>query len=344
MKNDKVTRNFIICFDEFLVIFLIERKEVRMMKNRKIFAIVLILMTIMVSSGCNEKKQADNNDTTEEKKVEYCDTLEVKEQGEVMYDVYNERLGCYDISSNEYEFFYETEGVFVYKIVGGFETYTVGSSRYNYFSILNRTENGIEKVMDIDVKDSLTPCDKYKGEYYFLLEKDSLQTSHLDRSIVKYNEKENVLEEVFGIKNEFLMPCIFASDKMYYTIYQKEKDYFELYEFDMDTKKSKKVRDNLQSNYIYSYEDTILILNEDKIEGLEGNLYFQFRNTGISIDYIKERKEFIQVYSNENGDLQCDVWNLEKKEMVMTKSGYLGHSVVNEKLRIYTQDGYQDCD
>ena len=57
MKNDKVTRNFIICFDEFLVIFGIERKEVRMMKNRKIFAIVLILLTIMVSSGCNEKNR-----------------------------------------------------------------------------------------------------------------------------------------------------------------------------------------------------------------------------------------------------------------------------------------------
>lgn len=298
----------------------------------------------MVSSGCNEKRQTENEDTTEKTKMEYCDTVEVKETEEIMYDMYNERLGCYDVSTNKYQFFYQKDGVFAYKTAGGFDMYTVGSSSYNYFSILKRTENGIEKVMDLNVKDSLTPCAEYKGEYYFLLEKDSLQTNHLDRSIVKYNEKENVLEEVFSIKNEFLMPCIFVSDKMYYTIYQKQKDYFELYEFDMDTKKSKKLRDNLQSEDIYSYEDTILVLNEDKIEDLEGNVYFKFRDNGFSIDYIKERKEFIQVYPTQNNDLQCDVWNLQKKKMVMTISGYLGHGVVNEKLRIYTQDGYQDCE
>lgn len=315
-----------------------------MLKKRKVYMIAFILMTIMVGSGCDEKKQAENNDVITKPKMEYCDTLEVEEQKEVMYDVYNGRLGCYDINSNNYQYFYDKEGMFVYKTIGGFSTYTVGDARYNYFSILKRKENGIEKVMDIDVKDSLTPCDEYKGEYYFLLEKDSLKTNCLDRSIVKYNEKKNALEEVVSVKNEFLMPCIFVSDIMYYTIYRKEKDYFELYEFDMKKKKSKKIRDNLQSDNIYCYEDTVLVLNEDKIEDLKGNVYIQFRNNGISIDYIKKQKEFIQVYPNNNNDLQCDVWNLEKKKMVITKSEYLGHGVVNGKLRVYTKDTYCDCD
>ena len=314
------------------------------MKNKKIFAIVLIMITILVSSGCNEKKQEHKVHTEEKTKMEYCSTVKVKEQEEVMYDVYNERLGSYDIASNKYQYFYETDGVFAYKTAGSFEMYAVGSSNYNYFSILKRNKKGIEKVMDIDLKDSVTPCDKYKGEYYFLLEKDSLQTNRLDRSIVKYNEKENTLEEVFGVKNKYLMPGIFVSDKMYYTIYQKEKDCYELYALDMHTNKSKKVRDNLQSDGIYNYEDTILVRNKDKIEDLKGNVYFKFRNTTTSIDYIKERNEFIQVYPNENEDLQYDVWNLKKKKMVLTNTYYLGHSVVNGKLRIYTEDGYQDCE
>ena len=131
------------------------------MKNKKIFAIVLIMITILVSSGCNEKKQEHKAHTEEKTKMEYCSTVKVKEQEEVMYDVYNERLGSYDIASNKYQYFYETDGVFAYKTAGSFEMYAVGSSNYNYFSILKRNKKGIEKVMDIVRKGF--PTDKSLG-------------------------------------------------------------------------------------------------------------------------------------------------------------------------------------
>jgi len=42
------------------------------------------MMTILVSSGCNEKKQEHKAHTAEKTKMEYCSTVKVKEQEEVM--------------------------------------------------------------------------------------------------------------------------------------------------------------------------------------------------------------------------------------------------------------------
>ncbi|MCI8408853.1 MAG: hypothetical protein HFJ09_06225 [Lachnospiraceae bacterium] len=311
-----------------------------MIFSRTKFICVLFLFSILLT-GCGENKDAMEKVQEKEKiqDVDYCDEVSIKENEKIVYNIYKEKLGIYNKQDYSWHVLYEEEEEFAYKINGRSDIYTVGNTSYNHFSIMKNAESGLYKILDIDEKDSIMPFGEYKDEYYFIYNIDDLG-GKIQRKIVKYNNKK--LTDVLDLDSQLVASAVVVKDNIYYASYQKDKDYYELYQYNLKNADVQLILKDLPTDSLYNLNGN-LVWNDGQgnILDRKGKVWCKVEEES-DVDYNSEYKLFFCVYPNKKNALVCDVIHAENGKILVKAENFIGYEIDGITLSLFCDDGIQN--
>lgn len=309
-----------------------------MIFSRKKIICVLFLFSILLT-GCGENKDAVEKVQEKEviQDVDYCDDVSIKENEKIIYNIYKEKLGIYNKQDYSWHVLYGEEEEFAYKINGRNDIYTVGNSSHNHFSIMKNEKSGLHKVLDIDEKDSIMPFGEYRDEYYFIYNIDDLG-SRIQRKIVKYNKK---LVDVLDLDSELVASAVVVKDNIYYASYQKDKDYYELYQYNLKNADVQLILKDLPTDSLYNLNGN-LVWNDGQgnILDKKGKVWCKVKEES-DVDYNSEHKLFFCVYPNKSNTLVCDVTHAENGKVLAKAENFIGYEIDGTTLSLFCDDGIQ---
>lgn len=305
------------------------------LSRTKIIYVIFLFFVLLV--GCSENKDTMEKVQETVQSVDYCDDVSIKENEKIVYNIYKEKLGIYNKQDYSWHVLYGEEEEFAYKINGRNDIYTVGNTSYNHFSIMKNKKSGLHKVLNIDEKDSIMPFGEYKDEYYFIYNIDDLG-GKIQRKIVKYNKK---LVDVLDLDSQLVASAVVVKDNIYYASYQKDKDYYELYQYNLKDADVRLILKELPTDSLYNLNGN-LVWNDGQgnILDKEGKVWCKVKEES-DVDYNSEYKLFFCVYPNKSNTLVCDVIHAENGKVLTKAENFIGYEIDGTTLSLFCDDGIQ---
>lgn len=312
---------------------------------KKIKCLLLVAcLTLLTLTSCASDSNFDMEstslyvaDTESNETYQYFDDLTLSSQEKLIYSIYEQALGVYDMEDNTWKKLYE-EDVFAYQIAGEKEVYTIGSSGENYFSIIKDEGNRVIKLLDIDNEDSLMPFGSSGSDYYFIYNMDDLGSDET-RKIVKYNLESGEITDVTSVGSELLITAVLQENVIYYTAYHPDEDTYYLYCYDIEGESTETIRTDLETDHIYDYHGEIVYINsEGNLMNLDDESLYSFM-AGVDYDYIPDYGVMIQVYINNKADISCEVIDIASSEIIASADKYVGYEIEKGNLVLYCEGG-----
>ncbi|MEE1010141.1 MAG: hypothetical protein UH963_13510 [Agathobacter sp.] len=325
-----------------------------MMKMKKFTGCVLIGLVMATSfTGCSlTNYKGFNNvfkydkDANKEKYEYFADTA-VKSNEVVLFNSFQDTLGVYNTDSMTWEPFYvpSDNSVLAYNTKGTTPTdsfYTIGSSNYNDFSILkyNEQEHILESIYDVDATDSIMPVGYYKNQMYFIHNKNDL-TANETRSIAYFDGDK--LVDLVDVKNALLTEAVIIEDKIYYVTYHQDDDYYDLFCYSFDNKKSEKIT-QIATGQIYRYGNELLYVDGDNnLVNLKNDGIYQLKPNS-QVEILSDYGILLNYYADKNQDISCDIIRIKDNKILKTVSEYDGYIIEDSTLTIYCEGAIHHFD
>ena len=99
--------------------------------------------------------------------------------------------------------------------------FSIGSSTYNNFSIVQQEGTVVSSIMDVNKNDSCIPIGIYDNQDYFIYNANDLSGNETCK-IVYLDQGKFV--DVYDLKSKLITSAVFVDDELFYTYYVEDKE------------------------------------------------------------------------------------------------------------------------
>lgn len=300
------------------------------MKKKKLSCVILLIL-VFILSGCG--KNADN---------ETGMIPELSGENSVLlYNKYNAEFVEYDLDKNTYDSLHK-DNVFQYSFKDNdCPYYTSGHSENNDFIIIKQEDNKIKKIAAVEKGTAIFPLAYDKKQhlpYYFKYPDDTKQnddnSQHSTILSIDGNGDEQIIAEDINVGGTGVM----CNGKIYYPVYNKEKDMYAVYKIEPSTGVKKRIADNVKSGDLYCAQNKVLFSDEKKIY-IPDDPTVHFTK-GAENYFYDDMKILVQYVVSDDATLDLVIRNYDNQILKSCKNT-VGFTVDKNTVKIY-RDGSTD--
>lgn len=315
-------------------------------KNKNFLLLGTLIATIGLTgcSGINQKNMSDTTNydeisaTTE--KYEYFKDCVVRSNEVLLYNIFKDNIGLYNIDNKTWEPIYDSSGnnLFTYNVKGQEQDdtfYTIGSTSYNDFSVVayNKECSMAESLYNMDESDSLIPIGYYNDQKYFIHNKNDLGDNETRAIAVLDNDK---LTDVVDVKNSLLSNAVIINDSLYYTIYSEKNENFDLICYSFETQKSDTIK-QIPTDQIFRYNDELLYIGDDNnLLNLKDKKFYEIKENS-DIEIVSDYGIMLETYVDSSSSISCDIIDLNNNKLLKTVSDFDGYILNGSTLELYCE-------
>lgn len=300
---------------------------------------VLLIMCICVSmfSGC-QKSEADMSGVSEvqEADYDYFESCTLSADEKLIYNIYKENLGIYNTDSGEWNEIYSQNNLFAYSENDGLTNasfYSIGSSAYNKFSVVQQEGTAVDSIIDLDQKDSCIPIGTYDGRKYFIYNVNDLSENET-RKIVYLDGDEFV--DVLDLEDKLATNAVFVSDDLFYVYYVEDENIYYLNSYDMQTGKDSFIK-TIYTDKIYRLNDEIVYVDENNtLKNIDGTELMTLADNS-ELKILPDYDTALQIYINKDGDAECEIIKISDGSVIDTVNNFYGYTIEDGQLCLYCE-------
>lgn len=304
--------------------------------KRKRIIIFLILISCYVFSGCSQEKTSKPFQVTDSEKI-----FQITNDNElIVYNLFVDMLGRYNTLTGDWTAFIDQPNVYQYSFLQDTSIFTTGHSKNNEFEILKNNNNKIKSIFKFNnSRDCIFPLAKSNDQYYFLQYIDEGDDTKItQRNIVTLDE--NGLNTILST-NQLISYGVIINDLFYYSVYIPDKDVYDVYSFNLLSKKAEPclIKENLISGQLYCYDGELYFSNLKEIYNNHESFNKKYYN-----DFLDKYDLLLQLDTNKYNNIEFTLLDLNTKEQVYNSSNVINYEINSNELLLYTTNGTKNID
>lgn len=289
---------------------------------RATFSFLCMFLVVIISTACNNQKEA----------LPFQDKV-IQGNERYVYNVSKQQMGIYNEEKSHWIPLYEEENVFQYVFNQDSEYVVSGHSTNNQFVLLklNEDRKELNQIFDLNNnQDCFFPLASDGKQFYYVLYEDERNTEIIKRSIVTFDEKNQM--KIIRTTHDLITSGVIIDQFLYYTVYDRDQKYYAVYSIDLNDgeKEPKLIKTNLETRELYKMGHELLFSSRDKI--FNDKRSFEKKEDNFFVDHY-----LIQMGAEPGNGLVGTVTNTESKKVIHTFKNPINFELNGEVLKFYCE-------
>jgi hypothetical protein len=294
-------------------------------------------------SGCQKKDNANKSDMEEsiifennEEDYNYFESDNLRFNEKLIYNIYKENLGIYNTDSCEWNAIYNQNNLFAYSVndeLTNDSFYSIGSSAYNKFSVVQQDGTIVNSIMDVEQNDSCIPIGTYNDRKYFIYNENDLSENET-RKIVYLDSDQFI--DVYDLKDKLVTNAVFVSDELFYVYYVENEDMYYLYSYNIETGNNSFIK-TIYTDKIYRLGDEIVYIDKNNHLKNVDDKTLMTLDDNVELRILPDNDMALEIYINKDSDVECKIIKISNGKVIDTAKKFYGYVIENEQLDMYCE-------
>jgi len=296
------------------------------MRYRRI--VLFLVFTVVFLSSCSDNKNYTDCNTSYDAFMTF---LNNSTEDILLIDRFTGVPVMYNTEKKALKEKMQYDNFFAYNFDDDSTYFTAGDSMNLGFKLYKKAKGKVEKILDFD-NCGVFPVTENDEKMYFIVSYYNPDMS-IDDSTIMSIDKETLEKEIFSeTVNGMVSDAAIAGDKLFYTVYNIEKDVFEFYSLDLESSDITYIK-NLENAEVYSQGEEVYIVED-------GHLISQGKKFLHKTDnFFIGGKILLQYSVNSNEELIATAIDTETGESIYKGKNPIDFEIVEGELRIYRDGG-----